>query len=116
MESTNRPMADMNHADAQSATWYWDTLGETNRHMIDYMKSLTVMMWHANPMTVLTPMVRENGNRAAEMLAASAQQAQRNNEQFARRTNETVDTPRKAAAPKATRRHATSARNGRRSK
>ena len=64
MESTTRPMADMTRAGVQRATWYWDTLGETNRQVIEYMKSLTVMMWHANPMSVTTPMIRESGTRA----------------------------------------------------
>jgi hypothetical protein len=116
MESTKRPTADTTHAYAQRATWYWDTLGETNRHVIDYMKSLTVMMLHANPMTVLTPMLRESGNRATQVLPSSAQDARHNVEQSARRRDEAVTTRRKPAAPKTTRRHATSVRNGRRSK
>jgi hypothetical protein len=108
-------MADMTRAGVQRATWYWDTLGETNRQVIEYMKSLTVMMWHATPMSVLTPMIRESGTRAAEVVASSVQQPQHNVEQPARRT-EKVSTRRKPAAPKTTRRQATSARTGRRSK
>jgi hypothetical protein len=115
MKSSTRPDADMTRPDVQLATWYWDTLGEANRQVIEYMKSLTVMLWQVGPMSALTPMPPDDEARPAEVPAPSLQQAQQIVEPPARRTAE-VPTRRKAAAPKPTRRHATGARSGRRSK
>ena len=106
----------MTRSYAQRATWYWDALGETNQLIIDYLKSLTLMMVHANPLTVLTPVLRENGKQAAEIVASSAQQLEPHAEQSVRHTGKAVRARRTPAVPKATRGRATSAPKRRRTK